>query len=230
MLCVLPLKSFSAERNRVDNNQWRYPLEDIKSIIAENIVRLRHRSGMTQIGLAEKLNYSDKAVSKWERGESVPDISVLKNIADLFGVTVDYLISSGHEDEPDDVIEVVVDEVAIKKKKRSRAMITGMSVLLVWLVASVIFVPIDIATTEAVAHWLAYAYAVPASMLVWLIFNSIWFNRRRNYLIISLMVWTLLAAIHLSVLVGGFNVWQIYLLGIPGQLIISLWSVIGKKI
>ena len=230
MLCILPLKSFSAERNRVDNNQWRYPLEDIKSIIAENIVRLRHRSGMTQIGLAEKLNYSDKAVSKWERGESVPDISVLKNIADLFGVTVDYLISSGHEDEPDDVIEVVVDEVAIKKKKRSRAMITGMSVLLVWLVASVIFVPIDIATTDAVAHWLAYAYAVPASMLVWLIFNSIWFNRRRNYLIISLMVWTLLAAIHLSVLVGGFNVWQIYLLGIPGQLIISLWSVIGKKI
>ena len=230
MLCILPLKSFSAERNRVDNNQWRYPLEDIKSIIAENIVRLRHRSGMTQIGLAEKLNYSDKAVSKWERGESIPDISVLKNIADLFGVTVDYLISSGHEDEPDDVIEVVVDEVAIKKKKRSRAMITGMSVLLVWLVASVIFVPIDIATTDAVAHWLAYAYAVPASMLVWLIFNSIWFNRRRNYLIISLMVWTLLAAIHLSVLVGGFNVWQIYLLGIPGQLIISLWSVIGKKI
>lgn len=228
MLYALPQKSFLAERKRVDNNQWRYPLEDIKSIIAENIVRLRHRSGMTQIGLAEKLNYSDKAVSKWERGESVPDISVLKNIADLFGVTVDYLIESGHEDD-DDAIEVVVDEAALKKKKRSRAMITGMSVLLVWLIASVIFVPIDIATTDAVAHWLAYAYAVPASMLVWLIFNSIWFNRRRNYLIISLMVWTLLAAIHLSVLVGGFNVWQIYLLGIPGQLIISLWSVIGKK-
>ena len=198
--------------------------------LGRKIARLRKRQGLTQQALAERLGVSDKAVSKWERGESVPDISVLKNIADLFGVTVDYLISSGHEDEPDDVIEVVVDEVAIKKKKRSRAMITGMSVLLVWLVASVIFVPIDIATTDAVAHWLAYAYAVPASMLVWLIFNSIWFNRRRNYLIISLMVWTLLAAIHLSVLVGGFNVWQIYLLGIPGQLIISLWSVIGKKI
>jgi transcriptional regulator with XRE-family HTH domain len=188
----------------VDNNQWRYPLEDIKSIIAENIVRLRHRSGMTQIGLAEKLNYSDKAVSKWERGESIPDISVLKNIADLFGVTVDYLITSGHED--DAAIEVTVDEVALQKRRRSRAMITGMSVLLVWLIASVIFVPIDIATTDAVAHWLAYAYAVPASMLVWLVFNSIWFNRRRNYLIISLMVWTLLAAIHLSVLVLNVQV------------------------
>ena len=205
-------------------------MEDIKSIIAENIVQLRHRDGMTQMELAEKLNYSDKAVSKWERGESVPDISVLKSIADLFGVTVDYLITSGHEDGGDGSINIVVDEAALKKKKRSRAMITGMSVLLVWLIASVIFVPIDIATTDAVAHWLAYAYAVPASMLVWLIFNAIWFNRRRNFLIISLMVWTLLAAIHLSVLVGGFNVWQLYLLGIPGQLIIWLWSVIGKKI
>ena len=205
-------------------------MEDIKSIIAENIVQLRHRDGMTQMELAEKLNYSDKAVSKWERGESVPDISVLKSIADLFGVTVDYLITSGHEDGGDGSINIVVDEAALKKKKRSRAMITGMSVLLVWLIASVIFVPIDIAATDAVAHWLAYVYAVPASMLVWLVFNSIWFNRRSNFLIISLMVWTLLAAIHLSVLVGGFNVWQIYLLGIPGQLIISLWSLIGKKI
>lgn len=184
---------------------------------------------MTQIELAEKLNYSDKAVSKWERGESVPDISVLKSIADLFGVTVDYLISGDHDDEPDAESEAA-DKAARQIKQRNRAIITGISVLLVWLIASVIFVPIDIATTDAVAHWLAYAYAVPASMIVWLVFNSIWFDRRRNYLIISIMTWTLLAAIHLSVLVGGYNIWQIYLFGIPGQLIISLWSVIGKKI
>ena len=203
-------------------------MEDIKSIIAENIVRLRHRSGMTQIGLAEKLNYSDKAVSKWERGESVPDISVLKNIADLFGVTVDYLIESGHEDD-DDAIEVVVDEAALKKKKRSRAMITGMSVLLVWLIASVIFVPIDIATTDAVAHWLAYAYAVPASMLVWLVFNSIWFNRRRNFIIISLLMWSVLAAVYLTLLPFQVNMWLLFVVGIPGQVIIILWSRLKKS-
>ena len=67
-------------------------MSDIKAIIAKNITALRQNHKMTQIELAEKLNYSDKAVSKWERGESVPDISVLKQIADLFGVTVDYLL------------------------------------------------------------------------------------------------------------------------------------------
>ena len=90
-------------------------MEDIKAIIAENIVLLRRGRGMTQIELAEKLNYSDKAVSKWERGESVPDISVLKQIADIFGVTVDYLITPGQDGLPAD------DDAAqrqIAKKKR----------------------------------------------------------------------------------------------------------------
>ena len=205
-------------------------MEDLKAIIAENIATLRKNYPMTQIELAERLNYSDKAVSKWERGESVPDISVLKAIADLFGVTVDYLITDGHEEIPArSEEEKAAEEAKAKKKKRTRVMITGMSVLLVWLVAAMIFVPIDIATKETVAHWLAFVFAVPASMLVWLIFNAVWFNRRRNYLIISLMVWTLIASIHLAVLVGGYNIWQFYLLGIPGQLIIILWSIIGKK-
>ena len=215
----LPLKNIKNDGGEL--------LEDIKSIIAENIVQLRKSKGMTQIELAEKLNYSDKAISKWERGESVPDISVLKTIADLFNVTVDYLITDDHDGGV--IGDEGIDEEVLKKKLRARGMITGMSILLVWLVASVIFVPLDIATKDTVAHWLSYAFAVPVSMLVWLIFNSIWFNRRKNYLIISLMVWTLLAAIHLSVLVGGYNVWQIYLFGIPGQLIIILWSKIGKK-
>ena len=205
-------------------------MEDIKAIIAENIVQLRRKSGMTQIELAEKLNYSDKAVSKWERGESVPDISVLKTIADMFGVTVDYLITADHGFE--ELTEEIPPEEAEQTKlrrKRLHSMVTGMSILLVWLVAAVIFVPIDIATTDVRAHWLAFLYAIPISMLVWLIFNAIWFDRRKNYLIISLMVWTLIAAIHITVLMFGYNIWQFYLLGIPGQLIIILWSKIGKK-
>ncbi len=200
-------------------------MEDIKAIIAENIATLRKNYPMTQIELAERLNYSDKAISKWERGESVPDISVLKSIADLFGVTVDYLITADHDPR-----ELTCEELEReKKRKRTHVMITGMSVLLVWLIAAVIFIPIDIATTDVVAHWLSFVFAVPVSMLVWLIFNALWFDSRRNYLIISLMVWTLIASIHIAVLVGGYNIWQFYLLGIPGQLIIVLWSKIGKK-
>jgi transcriptional regulator with XRE-family HTH domain len=206
-------------------------MEDIKSIIAENIVQLRKRKGMTQIELAERLNYSDKAVSKWERGESVPDIGVLKTVADLFGVTVDYLITAEHENEAEAAAETPIDDEGARIKwKRKRLMITGMSVMLVWLVALLVFIPLDVAYNDIVWHFLAFAYAVPVSMLVWLVFNATWFDRRKNFLIISLMVWTLIASIYLTVLALGYNIWQLYLLGIPGQLIIILWSKIGKRI
>jgi transcriptional regulator with XRE-family HTH domain len=61
-------------------------MKDIKSVTADNICSLRSAQGMTQAELAGILNYSDKAISKWERGESLPDVSVLKQIAEVFGV------------------------------------------------------------------------------------------------------------------------------------------------
>lgn len=206
-------------------------MEDIKAIIANNIATLRRESGMTQTALAEKLNYSDKAISKWERGESVPDISVLKSIADLFGVTVDYLIEAEHTMYGGETRDLAAqNELLSERRRRKHLMIMGMSVLLVWLVAAAIFVPIDIVLTEARAHWLAFVFAFPVSALVWLIFNSVWFDKRKNYLIISLMMWTLIISVYLMLLSFGHNVWQFYLFGIPGQLIIILWSKIGKKI
>ena len=72
-------------------------MERIKQSVAKNITDLRRSMGMTQLELAEKLNYSDKAVSKWERGDSIPDVAVLKQISDLFGVTLDYLVSEDHK-------------------------------------------------------------------------------------------------------------------------------------
>ena len=204
-------------------------MEDIKAIIAENIALLRKGSGMTQIELAEKLNYSDKAISKWERGESVPDISVLKQIADMYGVTVDYLITAGNAAPPDDK-EIEARELAERKKKRVHGTITGMSILLVWLIALTVFLAIDLPTEGIYGHWLAFAYAFPASAIVWLVFNSIWFATRRNYLIISLLMWTLIFALHITMLITCYvNLWQLYILCIPGQMIILLWSLMSKK-
>ncbi len=201
-------------------------MEDIKLIIAQNIVSLRKKNELTQLELAEKLNYSDKAISKWERAESTPDITVLKAIADLFGVSVDYLIQSEHSESeaPCEKREEIIAYI-----KRRRRIVTIMSTLVVWVVATVVFIILDLTLSGTSVHCLCFAYAVPTGALVWLIFNSIWDNRRKNYIIISLMMWSLLLAIHLSILAGGINAWQMYLLGIPGQLIIYLWSVIGKR-
>ena len=198
-------------------------MEDIKPIIAKNISTLRTSAEMTQVELAEKLNYSDKAVSKWERGESIPDIAVLKKIADLFHVPLDYLVSEEHEKK-----EIPIEAVSGQKIK-NRGFITGMSILLVWLVATLIFVIIDIVTVNTAAHFLSFAYAVPISMIVWLIFNSIWFNRRRNFLIISLLMWTLLGAVCLTFLPYSNSIWLIFLLGLPGQVIIFMWSRLKYK-
>ena len=196
-------------------------MRDLKEIIAENIVELRKENEMTQAQLAEKLNYSDKAVSKWERGESLPDIAVLKSVADIFEVSVDYLLTSDHESMKHS------EKKVSRWKFRRRAIITGMSVMLVWLVATVVFFILDTARLDM--RWLAFVYSAPCSLLVWLIFNSIWFNPRRNFLIISALLWTVLGSLYITFLSLGFNLWMMFLIGVPAQIIIFLWSGIQKR-
>ena len=154
-------------------------MEELKIIVADNIAELRKNSNLTQLELAEKLNYSDKSISKWERGESIPDVAVLKEIADLFGVTLDYMVQKEHtkkaETKPDK-----------KRKVYNRGFITGMSIIRVWLIATSAFVLLDIFVESSMVYLLSFLYAIPVSMIVWLIMNTIWFNRRRNFLIISL--------------------------------------------
>lgn len=193
---------------------------DLKSVIAANISQLRRDKGMTQLELAERLNYSDKAVSKWERGESYPDVATLKEIAELFSVTVDYLLQAEHPQEKTARREYT------KKQKRNRVLITSISCVLVWLIATFVFVNIDLLTTDMHAHWLTFIYAVPATAIVLLIFNSIWGRPRLNFIIISALMWSVLLAVCLSML--SANLWLLFLVGIPGQIIIVLWAGIRK--
>ena len=201
-------------------------MEDVKQIIAKNIASLRQSAKMTQIELAEKLNYSDKAISKWERGESIPDVIVLKAIADLFGVTLDYLLEEQHDPEAPQIPE---PKEIPGRKHRNHKVITTLSVLIVWFVATAVYVVLDFFYPSAPAIWLSFGYAVPVSMIVWLVFNSIWFNRRRNYLIISLLMWTSLCCIFLSATAGGYPIWKMFALGIPGQIAIIVWSRFQRK-
>lgn len=199
-------------------------MNNVKSIVAKNISKLRQAKGMTQGELAEKLNYSDKAVSKWERAESMPDISVLTEIADLFEVSLDYLVRT-----EESLKRYEAKEEKKEKVQYNRGFITGVSVLLVWLIAFFAFVMISIISGTSIYNWLIFVYAVPLSMIVWLVFNTIWFSVRRNYLIVSILVWSLLLSIHLTLLLLGINAALIYLLGIPGQVIIIMWSMIKVK-
>ena len=112
---------------------------------------------------------------------------------------------------------------------RNKGFVTGMSILLVWLIATLIYVLIEMIRPDFHNHWLAFIYAVPVSLIVWLVLNSIWFNRRINFLIISLLMWSVLATAFITPLPYGFNAWLIFVVGIPGQAIILLWSRIQRK-
>ena len=198
-------------------------MQDLKFIIAKNIQKLRQEKGMTQAELAEKINYSDKTVSKWERGESLPDIVVLKNVADLFEVTLDYLVEEEHEEKP------VTKEIMDRNYRRNCYIITGTSIFIVALMATLIYVILAMIFPGTAYPWLCYAYAVPAALIVWLVFNSIWFTPRKNFLIVSLLVWSLLLALYLTFAMVSFNIWPILLVGIPAQVIIWMWSKLKNK-
>ncbi len=196
-------------------------MNDIKMTVAKNITELRILNQMTQAELAEKLNYSDKAVSKWERGESSPDISVLVHIADVFGVSLDYLVREENIDEK--VITNQSDET-----KYNRKAITYIAQGVVWFVALFAFILTSLITEKATFQWLYFVYAMPIACIVWLVFNSIWFNPRHNYLIISVLMWSVLTAIYATFLFVQINVALIFLLGVAGEIFILLWSRIKR--
>lgn len=196
-------------------------MEDIKSIVAKNITELRLLNNMTQMELAEKLNYSDKTISKWERAESSPDIAVLVDIADLFGVSLDYLVRTEN-------IEETVKENKQKETKYNRRVISYISESVALFIAIFAFIITSLITKEATFRWLYFVYALPIVLIVKLVFNSIWFNPRHNYFIISALIWSILAAIHITFLYFKINVSLIYLLGLFGQIVIILWSFIKK--
>lgn len=196
-------------------------MENIKSNVAKNITELRILNNMTQMELAEKLNYSDKTISKWERAESSPDISILVKIADLFGVTLDYLVKTEN-------IEEAVVEHKTKETKYNRRAISYIAEGGAWIVAIFAFIITTLILNRMSFQWLYFVYALPIVLIVKLIFNSIWFNPRHNYLIISALMWSILATIRITFMYFKINVSLIYSLGVAGQIVIILSSYINK--
>lgn len=197
-------------------------MKDIKNTVAKNISTLRQMNNMTQTELGEKLNYSDKTISKWERGESTPDISVLVEIASMFGVTLDSLVRSEN-------MKTAVNECKSEEVKYNRRVIAYISESVGFFVAILAFIITTLIIQKTTFQWLYIVYSVPVVLVVKLVFNTIWFNPRRNYLIVSALMWSVLSSIHITFLYFGINVALVYLIGVVGQVIIVLWSFLKKQ-
>lgn len=188
-------------------------MNDIKDIFAKNLSELRQASGMTQLELGERLNYSDKTVSKWERGESIPDAGILKQIADVFGVTVDYLLDPEHGADAAPAAVLEENDTVYRRHMTIRRIVQAG----VWLLSVVIIVLCWIVTRKF--FWLILIWTLPVSFLLSIIFTSLWSRNkgRDNYIFISLFIFSILLAIYLSALKA--NLWMLFLIMIPVEVL-----------
>ena len=202
-------------------------MDELKKIVARNIATLRSKAHLTQFELGEKLNYSDKAVSRWERGEAIPDAYVLLMMSEIFGVTVDYLLKAHSEEEL--LCENEENEAPEEEKTKgfspNHRRITLLTFISIWAISLLTFL---VTAMVGTAFWQIFIYAIPVSAIVLLVLNSIWGTRNHNLILVSALVWSILLVIHISLLTLG-NFWMIYLLGIPAQVIILIAFSIRKK-
>lgn len=187
-------------------------LSELRLVFASNLIRLRSQSGMTQAELGEKLNYSDKSVSKWERGEAIPDAYVLTRLSALFDVTVDYLLSShdSWEAPPE-------EEQQMKKPRYSEFRIMLLVVVSVWMAFLTAFVALWL---FGIVLWELFLVAVFSSLLVLIVLLATF--KRRRYLECCIGAFILSVLLLLFFVVPEMRLWQVLLLSVPAELIVFL--------
>ena len=191
-------------------------MNDLKVITASNIINLRTAKGMTQAELGELLSYSDKSVSKWERAEAVPDAYVLKKMSEIFGVTVDYLLSSHDEWKP----TVEKEEM----RSYSSRVVTMIAISGIWTFALFLYI---IGWLMENNWWMLFIYAIPLSLTTLLVLNSVWEKGKNNRFIVYALVASIFATVYLSLI--SINPWQIVLLLIPAELLVFLSFRVKKS-
>ena len=191
-------------------------VDELKLVVASKLIKLRQKEGFTQAELGEKLNYSDKTVSKWERGESIPDAFVLTRLAEIYGVTVDSLL---RESEPwMDPVEKQRREEKAQAPKFSSTVVTMVAIMGIWTMAVLMFVILWLVMDQLV--WLIFACAVPISLITLLVLNSVWNKGRHNQIIVMALVACIVVLIYLFLL--PHNPWQLFLVLIPAEILTAL--------
>lgn len=191
--------------------------EKVNERIAKNLTFYRKAAGFTQAELAQKINYSDKSVSKWESANGVPDIYILLQLASLYGVTVNDLVSEELPQKP----------VLKKPSKLSSSLIMILSVGIVWLIATLFFVTMNLFLPH-LEWWLTFLYALPVSSVVTLVLSAVFKRKMTNFVSLSSLIWSTIVCVYVSFKVlmprGMLDqLWMVFLIGVPLQLLDIFW-------
>ena len=183
----------------------------LRKTVAKNIAQYRKAHHDTQLDLATKLNYSDKSVSKWERGESLPDVYILSQIAELYGVSVSALI--GEIQPPKE------------SKPHYHMFILLLSLALTMAVATLLFSMFMICKVDYPA-WMFFVYALPVCSIICIVFTSLWWGILWQGVSVSALIWTLGLSLYLSFELE--NVSLIFLVCAALQVLTLLWEGFRK--
>ena len=183
----------------------------LRKTVAKNIAQYRKAHHDTQLDLATKLNYSDKSVSKWERGESLPDVYILSQITELYGVSVSALI--GEIQPPKE------------SKPHYHMFILLLSLALTMAVATLLFSMFMICKVDYPA-WMFFVYALPVCSIICIVFTSLWWGILWQGVSVSALIWTLGLSLYLSFELE--NVSLIFLVCAALQVLTLLWEGFRK--
>ena len=187
--------------------------EKLREFFARNLAHYRKALGLTQSELAEKLNYSDKSISKWERGDGLPDLAVTAQLAEIFGLTVNDLIA----EKPRRRLMTT----------RNKIIITLLSMGIAWLVATILFFLCEIIFPTIKVWWLFYIYAIPISAIVGIVFSCIWWKKIHLLASISTLIWSAALCVMLTVSIP--KIYLIFIVAAVLQIMTILWFLIKKQ-
>ncbi len=195
--------------------------EQRKKVVADNLVKFRKAKGLTQAELAERLNYSDKSISKWERGEGFPDIFILKEMAEFYGVSIDDFFFE--------------KEVKIKRKRpiKNEIIIPSLALGIVWFVLVTLFaIALIVFSDKIPAPWLLFIYGIPISGIVLIVFMAIYKKKFLVLIGVSILIWGLALSVYLTLIIimaPNSWMWLIFIICVPIQIMAILYYLLKNS-
>lgn len=190
-------------------------MKNIREIVSANLLALRKQRGLTQMELAKKVNYSDKAISRWEKGEVLPDLETLQTIAKEFNVPLSYLIEENMEQKVEGKIKPTKNEILLHM----------LTICVGWTILTILFVYMQIIYDYT--YWQAFVWGIPVTTIITMRFCKKWADFKLKLTLRTILNWSLLASIYVQLL--SYNLFLIFIIGVPIQASIIVASLAKPK-
>ena len=178
-------------------------MENLREIIATNIINLRKAKNWTQVKLARRINFSDKAVSRWEKGEVMPDIETIQRLSEVFDVPMTAIIEKQKKQQQE-----------TKTKPTKQEVLSQIFLVCeIWTILSVAYAYLNISSGLNV--WKIFLWGVPATVLLLYIVNLRHKHNVSSFVYGTIFIWTFTACLFIQMI--HLHAWFFFILGIPIQ-------------